>query len=201
MTPAWKAGSATPAVAHGASTPAATSAAAASSWGGGTPAVGGYATPRVGGHAYATPLVRSGADAAAEWDRHDGQSSAARLEPEPVYAPDDAEDTLRNWLQPNLEVRFTSGRHNGRTGFVRKVLDQGDRGEVVCAEESLIAACADLEPVPPTKKDRCMVIGGDHRGQFGTLIGLDVNDAIVKLDTIEDFSLEPFTFLCKVRVE
>jgi hypothetical protein len=96
-------------------------------------------------------------------------------------------------------VRVVAGASANQIGVVVEILEKGIRGKIQFGSGTATMASTDLEPVPPTKKDRCILLAGTHRGQFGTLIGMDNEDAIVKLDTIEDFSIEPFVYLCKVK--
>lgn len=38
-----------------------------------------------------------------------------------------------------------------------------------------------IEPVRPSKKDNVKIILGEHRGEIGSLIGVDSHDGIVRL--------------------
>ena len=106
-----------------------------------------------------------------------------------------------DWLQVDLEVRFLADAFQGLTGFVTEIFNQGHSADVMCPDrnQSVTVDASKVEPVPPSKRDRCMLISGEKRGQFGKLIGMDHDDAIVKLDSDEDFTIEPFKSLCKVH--
>lgn len=53
---------------------------------------------------------------------------------------------------------------------------------------------ADLEPVPPAKKDRVRVLAG---GETGTVIGIDQADAVVRMDDTGAFRVLPLAALGK----
>ena len=56
-----------------------------------------------------------------------------------------------------------------------------------------------LDPVAPNKKDRCVFVKGKFKSQSGTLIGMDQGDAIIKLDSNNDFNVVPLNTVCKLH--
>lgn len=38
-----------------------------------------------------------------------------------------------------------------------------------------------IEPTRPSKKENVRIIAGEHRGEFGNMIGVDAQDGIVRL--------------------
>lgn len=59
-----------------------------------------------------------------------------------------------------------------------------DGGQLQLTDERVTIAIEDLKLAAPHKDDRVRVIGGDpqHIGQAGTLIGIDNDDGIVKME-------------------
>ena len=55
------------------------------------------------------------------------------------------------------------------------------------AKESVTRS--ELAVVPPLKKDKLLVLTGEHAGSSGTLIGIDGSDGIVKLTANSDIKI------------
>lgn len=58
--------------------------------------------------------------------------------------------------------------------------------------------CDALEPVVPSHGDRVKVIIGDHREAVGTLLSIDNQEGVVKLNS-EEIKMFTLRFLCKMH--
>lgn len=65
-----------------------------------------------------------------------------------------------------------SVHHGSRTCSIQ-VYDSNERVDKVRYDA--------MEPVRPSKKDNVKIILGDHRGELGSLIGVDSHDGIVRI--------------------
>lgn len=107
-----------------------------------------------------------------------------------------------DWLLPDIEVKIVSGSNAGQRGYVVEVVGGGQSASVVIPQTNNTlqsVPITSLEPFPPGKKDRCVFIGGDMKGKLGSLIGMDHDDAIVKLDSTNEFKITALTLVCKLR--
>lgn len=58
--------------------------------------------------------------------------------------------------------------------------------------------CETLEPVVPSRGDRVKVILGEDRESVGTLLSIDNQEGVVKLNT-EEIKFLQLRFLCKMK--
>lgn len=58
--------------------------------------------------------------------------------------------------------------------------------------------CEQLEPVVPSRGDRVKVILGEDRESVGTLLSIDNQEGVVKLNT-EEIKFLQLRFLCKMK--
>jgi transcription elongation factor SPT5 len=91
------------------------------------------------------------------------------------------------WRVPGAEV--ARGGAELPLGVLLSI--EGDRAVVRVGEagETMTIPAAELTPVAPRKRDRVRIMDGDNAGQTGQLIGIDGNDAIVKLDKDLDIKI------------
>ena len=107
-------------------------------------------------------------------------------------------DSAGVWQQPGVVVVVN--------GVDAKVVSAPD-AQKQCQLRSLAdmsefsAAVEDMKPKKPVKKDRVVVTEGEHVGQSGTLIGIDIADAledgIVKMDADKDIKIIEMSALTK----
>ncbi|RXG52724.1 Transcription elongation factor SPT5 [Armadillidium vulgare] len=55
-----------------------------------------------------------------------------------------------------------------------------------------------LEPVAPSPGDKIKVIYGEERDQTGSLLSIDCNEGVVKMDH-SDVKILQFRYLCKMK--
>src|SRR5262249_17782468 len=107
-----------------------------------------------------------------------------------------------NWPIEDIEIRvvkdrrtnrvFENSQHDGQRGRIVKVMPKRKVAIVhlysfESEDDTLSIAWDFLEPVRPEKKQRTKIIGGEDRGKAGSLIGVDGQDGIVKLDEGKEF--------------
>jgi len=137
---------------------------------------GGPSTPGGSGHTPANPATPGGFDG---------------------YGDDDAVEWLAHAEQ--AAVRVTGGEHANREGVVlSKLAPGGSSVSVLIGGETVNVAIGELERVPPGKKDQVKVVTGQLAGETGTLIGIDGEDGIVKMDANTDIKILDLESLCKL---
>lgn len=100
------------------------------------------------------------------------------------------------WAQPGVIVRPRSD-----TSAALKI-DSVAPGRIIL-DNGQSYRPADLEPVPPAKKDRVRVVSGTalqpDESTTGTVIGLDGPDAVVRLDDTSVFRIVPLQHLARIQ--
>ena len=98
---------------------------------------------------------------------------------------------------------FEDDKHAGIRGVVVSIRHENSPSEVVLvkpnqSDTDLIDVPSEyLKPIPPQKKDRFKVLGGDYKGQLGYLMGFDGEDSIVQLDSGTSYEIIPTRLLGK----
>ncbi|ORY05248.1 transcription elongation factor Spt5 [Basidiobolus meristosporus CBS 931.73] len=123
---------------------------------------------------------------------------------------DDVHDILdQDWATKDIQVRVVSNRHTGQkyqaggydqqSARIRYVNRGGESCEIVLdgSNDKLSLPVDYIEPVKPNKNDKIKVMGGEFKGQVGTLIGIDGQDGIVKLEGGRDFKILNINGLAK----
>ncbi|ORX61614.1 transcription elongation factor Spt5 [Hesseltinella vesiculosa] len=94
--------------------------------------------------------------------------------------------TSSDWPIEDIEVRLVTsvGRgNNGQLGSIMSV-NKGSRTCTVMMyddRQRLDVPFGSMEPVRPAKKDSVKIFQGEKRGQLGSLIGVDAQDGIVRV--------------------
>ena len=86
------------------------------------------------------------------------------------------------------------------TGKKATIREADERGYSLMPDDETKAVRAghgEVEVVPPAKRDKLMIISGEHKGQQGTLIGIDGDDGIVKLAQTMDITILSLKDLAK----
>lgn len=122
--------------------------------------------------------------------------------PQTPHPPEDHAAPLQ-WhgvrLFAKISSAFKSGMYDSAIGIIQEVLaDQcrvtlPDRGN-----ENISVPNEMLEPVAPSKRDRLRVVGGNFKGECGSLVGVYGNDGIVKMDVNMEIKILPMTTLAKL---
>ena len=86
------------------------------------------------------------------------------------------------------QVRLKAG---GLKGAIVAVLEAEAAYDVTMSESAKTArvAHAEVEVVQPGKKEKLIIISGEHKGSTGTLIGIDGLDGIVKMQANGDIKI------------
>ncbi|KAK8402706.1 hypothetical protein O3P69_000806 [Scylla paramamosain] len=113
-------------------------------------------------------------------------------------------DTLgmHDWQTTDIEVRIRETHDDsgliGQTGVIRGV--SGGMCSVFLPEEERVVNILGehLEPVTPAQLDRVKVIFGEEREQTGSLLSIDHNEGVVKLDHA-DVKMLQLRYLCKMK--
>lgn len=114
-------------------------------------------------------------------------------------------DTLgsSDWYSPDIEVLIKDTHEDsgliGQIGVVRGVtpgmcsvfLPDEDRTVNIPAEH--------LQPVQPVRGDKVKVIMGEDRDLTGSLLSIDSQEGVVKLDPSGDVKMLQLKYLCKMR--
>jgi hypothetical protein len=101
-----------------------------------------------------------------------------------------------NWLIKDMCVIYLPKKQEA----VVVNTSDGNSGSILINGKITQAVASELRPVPPSKRDPCVLLDGRHRGLVGVLKGYDLEDAIVKVDhpDIPDgLLLEHISNLCK----
>ncbi|KAI8377967.1 uncharacterized protein BYT42DRAFT_572337 [Radiomyces spectabilis] len=99
---------------------------------------------------------------------------------------DEAENNTADWPIEEIEVRVISGGHGANKGQLGSVI-QVNMNARTCKlnlldnNTSATLPFDSIEPVRPSKKDNVKIILGEHRGELGSLIGVDSHDGIVRI--------------------
>jgi len=96
-----------------------------------------------------------------------------------------------NWLSTDIEISVIRGQHASSKGVIRDVLSDSsckvwlkDLGETITLPSDF------LELVVPKKRDAIKIVGGEFKGDTGTLINIDgASDGIVKMDSNLDIKI------------
>ncbi|KAI5680813.1 hypothetical protein M9H77_02040 [Catharanthus roseus] len=110
------------------------------------------------------------------------------------------------WFLPDILVKVGRNGDDGVNGVIREVLPDGSC-RVALLEgsggngEIITVLPTEIVPVQPKKQERLKILGGAHRGATGKLIGIDVDDGIVKLDITLDVQILDLKILAKLPAE
>jgi transcription elongation factor SPT5 len=122
-------------------------------------------------------------------------------------------DAMDHKLLRDLLVNVAAENEPPRIGVVRavdassgicdvklgNVMDDGSFEADEAALEVRVHA-GDVLLVVPQKKNAVKIVRGEHRGQMGSLIGVDVADGIVKLDETGDIKIiEMISLGCLIK--
>ncbi|KAI9146245.1 hypothetical protein BKA69DRAFT_1043725 [Paraphysoderma sedebokerense] len=120
---------------------------------------------------------------------------------------------LSNWAVETIEVKivpsksnndsFENGAYDSSIGVITKV---GSPTQVTVqlldSGNEITLPTTYIDPVKPEKKNLVLILGGEHQGESGTLIGVDGTDGIVKLNNAgSDFKIMNMNVLGKVHIQ
>ncbi|KAI9354739.1 hypothetical protein BD770DRAFT_412111 [Pilaira anomala] len=101
------------------------------------------------------------------------------------YVEDQGDQGEDNWPIEEIEVKLKRGQGDAEQGQVGKIVTVNRNSRkclVSLANGQKVDMSFDyLEPVRPVKKDNVRIILGEHRGELGSLVGVDSHDGIVRL--------------------
>jgi hypothetical protein len=103
-----------------------------------------------------------------------------------------------DWVTDGIEVEILASSHASKNGIIRKV-NKDQSCVVEIGNDTIKLYGQDMLPIRPSKKDRIKCIRGEFINQTGTLIGLDGEDCIVKLDKTLDFKIMNINLLAKAK--
>lgn len=104
-----------------------------------------------------------------------------------------------NWLvhATGVLVQIDQGEHAGKTGVIRS--SEGIHAQVeVSGDMTVTIDIGQMTPVVPTKKDDVVVISDADKGGRGSLIGIDGEDGIVKMQPSLDIKILRLDSLAKL---
>ncbi|RIB27124.1 hypothetical protein C2G38_2012223 [Gigaspora rosea] len=124
----------------------------------------------------------------------------------------DAVSSSKEWLTTDIQVRIVpdsrtnsshaNGQYDNRVGVIIRlesptncIVELDDTKEHCFVEQRY------LKPVLPQKKERIKMIGGEHKGQLGMLVGVDGADGVVKVKGGKDFKIVNMTMMAKYMGE
>jgi transcription elongation factor SPT5 len=108
-----------------------------------------------------------------------------------------------DWYSPDIEVTIRDTHDDtglcGQVGVIRGVtpgmcsvfLPDEDRTVSIAAEH--------LQPVQPSRGDKVKVIMGEDRDSTGSLLSIDSQEGVVKLDQNGDVKMLQLKYLCKMK--
>ena len=161
-----------------------------------------------------TPALSGGWDAETPYNQPtpaaypNAPSVPAGVPATPFVAPEDTEAEVPSsgseWATTDIEVKivqsgarkFREGAFDGVHGVIR---EKSARQMVVKLGngETQSIPVEFLEPVRPEKRNSVKFIGGDYKDGIGTLISMDGEDGVVKLQNGSEFKVVPMKFLGK----
>ncbi|KAI9021556.1 hypothetical protein CLU79DRAFT_719569 [Phycomyces nitens] len=102
------------------------------------------------------------------------------------HVEDEDQDDAGDWPIEEIEVKVVSSHGNvaeGQLAAITAVNHSARTCTILLSNNNTTAELPfeSLEPVRPSKKDDVKVILGEHRGELGSLIGVDSHDGIVRL--------------------
>lgn len=102
------------------------------------------------------------------------------------HVEDQGDQGEDNWPIEEIEVKLKRSQGDAQAGSVGKIVTV-NRNSRKCLVSLLDSAQKVdmsfdyIEPIRPSKKDNVRIILGEHRGELGSLIGVDSHDGIVRL--------------------
>ncbi|KAI8329002.1 hypothetical protein BC941DRAFT_463852 [Chlamydoabsidia padenii] len=103
------------------------------------------------------------------------------------YVEEEQSDASNDWPIEEIEIQMIKSVGNANVGQIGSIISvhHGSRTcsiQVYDNNERVDKVRYDaMEPVRPSKKDNVKIILGDHRGELGSLIGVDSHDGIVRI--------------------
>lgn len=102
------------------------------------------------------------------------------------HIEDQGDQGENDWPIEEIEVKFKRNQGDAQKGQSGKVVtvNRNNRRCLVSLldnQQNVDVSFDYLEPVRPVKKDNVKIILGEHRGELGSLIGVDSHDGIVRL--------------------
>ena len=110
---------------------------------------------------------------------------------------------LQDWYSPDIEVEIKDTHSDtglcGQIGVVRGV-NPGMCAVFLPDEARTVNIAPEhLRPVTPERGDKVKVIIGEDREQTGSLLSIDSQEGVVKLDQTGDVKMLQLKYLCKMR--
>ena len=113
--------------------------------------------------------------------------------------------SLQDWYSPDIEVEIKDTHSDtglcGQIGVVRGV-NPGMCAVFLPDEARTVNIAPEhLRPVTPERGDKVKVIIGEDREQTGSLLSIDSQEGVVKLDQTGDVKMLQLKYLCKMRTD
>ncbi|OAC98128.1 hypothetical protein MUCCIDRAFT_157466, partial [Mucor lusitanicus CBS 277.49] len=102
------------------------------------------------------------------------------------HVDDQGDQGEDNWPIEEIEVTLKRNQGDAQKGQHCKIISVNRNSRkclvsVLDNQNKLDIGFDYIEPVRPSKKDNVKIILGEHRGELGSLIGVDSHDGIVRL--------------------
>ena len=112
---------------------------------------------------------------------------------------------LQDWYSPDIEVEIKDTHSDtglcGQIGVVRGV-NPGMCAVFLPDEARTVNIAPEhLRPVTPERGDKVKVIIGEDREQTGSLLSIDSQEGVVKLDQTGDVKMLQLKYLCKMKAD
>lgn len=86
-----------------------------------------------------------------------------------------------------------------KIGWLTEIADKGAKGSVKFANgDSAQVEATEVKPVPPQKKDQCVFVGSDLIGTRGSMLGFEVDEAIIA-DSSGQWHMAAVRNICKLH--
>ncbi|CAG8603599.1 1717_t:CDS:10, partial [Racocetra fulgida] len=145
-----------------------------------------------------------------------GPTTPASFLPQTPFVPAStiptAVSSSKEWLTTDIQVRVVpdsrtnsshaGGQYDNRVGVIIHL--ESPTTCIVELEETQERCLFEqrfLKPVLPQKKERIKMIGGEHKGQLGMLVGVDGADGVVKVKGGKDFKIVNMNMMAKYMGE
>ena len=208
-TPAWESGSKTPAWTSGAKTPAWESGSKTPAWSSGskTPAwESGSKTPAYSSASITpNPILSSISSNSSQTPKLWSQESSKAIE-DPRNLSQVPTNQVELKFYPRVEIKMRANYQQGRFTDALGVIKSAtaDLCQIELSDSKVInVPPIAFEIVKPEKKDKVIVLGGQHAGFSGVLVNSHDNDAVLLLDgasnSADNITMVPLAFVAKLK--
>eukprot|EP00094_Tigriopus_californicus_P005339 TCALIF_05148-PA protein Name:"Similar to SUPT5H Transcription elongation factor SPT5 (Homo sapiens)" AED:0.12 eAED:0.12 QI:0/0.33/0.3/1/0.77/0.8/10/0/1058 len=129
--------------------------------------------------------------------------------PSPYTAPQTPGSSLElgsiDWYSPDIEVVIRNTHDDtglcGQVGVIRGVTPGMSSVFLPDEDRTVSIPPEHLQPVVPVRGNKVKVIMGDDRDSTGTLLAIDTQEGVVKLDQSGDVKMLQMKYLCKMKAD